>query len=334
MGTRVNRMENDPSEQLLEWHLNLLDEEDSKRFETQLQRDPELRAQSQNLGRILRPLDHWAVHPGPPNLAENILGAVTHTGRARLEPVSRRELTFPFFKIRDMAAVAACIAVLLGVFVPAASALRGRSQRVLCASNLHDIGLGLSQYQASFAGSLPFAGFSPDPAWLPGEDPTCYSSNSRHVFLLHKHGFVPKPNAFLCPSNKKAEPMQVAALDGCDDFGEGNNISYDSHNLAGTSPNLRPNTKLAYLGDPNPLFIGARFNGEIDPQNANSPAHGGCGQTVLLLDGRAEYMRTPVYGEHKDNVWTIEGVRRYTGVETPTRLTDSFLVPGVPKIHR
>ena len=128
--------------------------------------------------------------------------------------------------------------------------------------------------------------------------------------------------------------MNVAALEGCDDFGEGNNISYDSHNLAGTSPNLRPSVVIAYLADPNPLFIGGRFNGDIDPQIANSPAHGGRGQTVLFLDGRAEYMRTPVYGDHKDNLWTIEGVSRYTGTETPTRPTDSFLVPGVPKIHR
>lgn len=330
----MDRMDNDPSQQLLEWHLNLLDAEASQRLEIRLQTDPKLRAQSQKLGRILRPLDHWSVHPGPANLAENVLKAVQSARLKRIEQNTRQAPVFPFFKIRDIAAVAACIAVLMGVFVPGASALRSRSQRVLCASNMHDIGLGLSQYQASFAGSLPFAGFAPDPAWLPGEDPTCYASNSRHVFLLHKHGFVPKPNAFICPSNKNASPMKVAALQGCDDFGEGNNISYDSHNLSGSSPYLRPTEAIAYLGDPNPLFIGAKFNEEIDPQSANSPAHGGCGQTVLLLDGRAEYMRTPVYGNHKDNVWTIDGVRHYTGVEAPSRPNDSFLVPGVPKIHR
>lgn len=232
-----------------------------------------------------------------------------------------------------MLAVAACLALLFGAFVPGASALRSRSQRILCAGNLHDIGLGLSQYQASFAGSLPFAGFAPDSTWLPGSDPTCYSSNSRHVFLLHKNGFVSKGAAFLCPGSKNAAPMKVAALEGCEDFGDGN-ISYDSHNLAGSLPNLRPTAVIAYLGDPNPLFIGAKFNGNVDPGVANSPAHGGCGQTVLFLDGRADYMRTPVYGQHKDNVWTIEGVRNYTGRETPSQPTDSFLVPGIPKIHR
>lgn len=331
----MNRKENDAADQLLEWHLNLLDDDAAKWVESELQRDARLQAHSQKLGRILRPLDHWTAHPGPPNLAENILQAIKHGRTAEpLEVPRNRTFAFPFFRMRDIGAIAACIALLLGVFVPGASALRSRSQRILCASNLHDIGQGLSQYQASFAGSLPFAGFAPDSTWLPGDDPTCYSSNSRHVFLLHKFGFVAKPNAFLCPSNKSAAPMKVAALDGCDDFGAGNNISYDSHNLAGTTPNLRPGAAIAYLADPNPLFIGARFNGDIDPQVANSPAHGGCGQTVLLLDGRAEYMKSPVYGDHKDNVWTIEGVRKYTGRETPTRPTDSFLVPGLPKIHR
>jgi len=332
MGTGTNQSQHDPVDHLLEWHLNLLDDETARWVESELQRDAALRAHSKTLGRVLRPLDHWSVHSGPPNLAENILSAVRRSHPAA-PPVERRSLAIPFFRAREMIAVAACIAVLFGAFVPAASALRSRSQRILCASNLHDIGLGLSQYQASFAGSLPFAGFAPDSTWLPGSDPTCYSSNSRHVFLLHKNGFVQKANAFVCPSNKGAAPMKVAALQVCDDFGD-RNISYDSHNLAGASPNLRPTTGIAYLGDPNPLFIGAKFNGGIDPQVANSPAHGGWGQTVLFIDGRAQYMRTPVYGQYKDKVWTIEGVTRYTGRETPIKLTDSFLVPGIPKIHR
>lgn len=327
----MNQDRRDAADHLLEWHLNLLDGEAARWVESELQRDAALRAQSKNLGRILRPLDHWSVHAGPPNLAENILAAVRQAQR----PISRERsiLPFPFFRAREVVAVAACIAVLFGVFVPGASALRSRSQRVLCASNLHDIGLGLSQYQASFAGSLPFAGFAPDSTWLPGTDPTCYSSNSRHVFLLHKNGFVKNAKVFVCPSNKNASPMKVAALEGCEDFGDGN-ISYDSHNLAGSSPNLRPTTAIAYFADPNPLFLGAKFNGQVDPQVANSPAHGGCGQTVLFVDGRAEYMRTPVYGDHMDNVWTIEGVRTYTGRETPSKPNDSFLVPGIPKIHR
>lgn len=332
MGTGTNQNRRDPADHLLEWHLNLLDDDAARWVESELRRDARLREHSKNLGRILRPLDHWSVHSGPPNLAENILSAVRQS-RPADAPVERRGLAIPFFRARDMMAVAACIALLLGVFVPAASALRSRSQRVLCASNLHDIGLGLSQYQASFAGSLPFAGFAPDSTWLPGSDPTCYSSNSRHVFLLHKNGFVKQAAAFVCPSNKSAAPMKMTALDACEDFGDGN-ISYDSHNLGGSTPNLRPTAAIAYLGDPNPLFIGAKFNGDIDPQVANSPAHGGCGQTVLFIDGRAQYMRTPVYGQFNDNLWTIEGVKKYTGRETPTKVTDSFLVPGIPKIRR
>ena len=324
----------DPVDQLLEWHLNLLDAESAGRLEAELRRNADLRVKSQRLGRVLRPLDHWAVHTGPPNLSENILEAVRRGGGVPAAPVERRRtFLFPFTRMRDVIAAAACIVVLMGVFVPGASALRSRSQRALCANNMHAVALGLGQYQASFGGALPFAGFAPDSNWLTGDDPTCYASNSRHVFLLFKHGFVTKPNTFLCPSNKDAAPMKVAGLEACDDFREGNNISYDSHNLAGTAPNLRPTAVIAYLADPNPLFIGAKFNGNVDPQK-NSPAHGGCGQTVLMVDGRAEYLRTPMLSQRKDNVWTIEGVSKYFGRETPTRLDDSFLVPGLPKIHR
>ena len=73
MGTRMSRSEIDPSDQLLEWHLNLLDDDAARWIESELQREAKLRAQSQKLGRILRPLDHWSVHTGPPNLAESVL---------------------------------------------------------------------------------------------------------------------------------------------------------------------------------------------------------------------------------------------------------------------
>lgn len=332
----MSNQPNDSLDKLLEWHLNLLNPGEAAWMEAQLQRDATLREQSKTLGRILRPLDQWSVHAGPSNLVETTLRAVRLSSQPDERAMDdRRGWVFPSFRSRDLIAAAASIVVLLGAFVPASSALRSRSQRVLCANNMHTIGMGLSQYQATFAGSLPFAGFA-DSAWLPGADPTCYSSNSRHVFLLRKLQFVTKPNAFVCPSSKidESKIVRKTPLEGCDDFGDGTAISYDSHNLAGPVPNLRPQTVIAYLADPNPLFIGQRFNENIDPQVANSPAHGGCGQTILLLDGRAEYFRTPVYGQHKDNVWTIEGVRRYTGVETPKNSNDSFLVPGAPKLHR
>ena len=325
-------------ELLLEWHLGLLDAEERARLSAELHRDKSLRAKSENLGRILRPLDHWTVSSGAENLAERVLLAVERfestPGRDTapvLEPVESGVFRFPFFRLRDVAGIAACILLLLSVAIPGVSELRSRSQRTQCAGNLGDIFRGLAGYQTAFAGSLPFAGYNQNAAWLPDRnDQATHASNSRHVFLLLKKGFVSRPQAFVCPCADDAVPMKTAKLNACDDFDSARNIRYDSLNLSGMSPNVRPMNAIAYLGDANPLFVGARFNESLDPEVANSPAHGGRGQTVLILDGHTEFLRTPFYGSRRDNVWVIEGVRRYTGNEVPVRCDDAFLVPGFP----
>jgi len=331
--------ENNPVDSLLERHLNLQGDGDRSRFEAELRRDTELQAKSDRLGRILRPLDHWTVSSGPADLADRVLRVVEQSATSDIgatlgpacEPANPGVFRFPFFKLRDLAAAAACIILLLGVSIPGVSALRNRSQRALCANNLSGIFQGVGAYQADYAGTLPFAGFAQNAAWLPGgNNRSRYASNSRHVYLLLKHRFVARPQTFLCPCAEDAEAMNVADTANYDDFASARNICYDSLNLAGASPNIRPAATIAYLSDANPLFVGARFNEGLDPQIANSPAHRGRGQTILILDGHAEYLRSPIYGRHRDNVWVIEGVRRYAGNEVPTRPDDAFLVPGFP----
>jgi hypothetical protein len=335
--------ENNPADSLLEWHLNSQGDGDRSRIEAELHRDEELQAKSNRLGRILRPLDHWTVSSGSADLAERVLRVVEQSATSGAdaafapvaEPADSGIIRFPFLRLRDLAAAAACIILLLGVSIPGVSALRSRSQRTFCANNLSGIFQGVGAYQAAYAGALPFAGFAQNAAWLPDRnDRSPYTSNSRHVYLLLKHRFVAKPQIFLCPCAEDAEPMNAADTANNDDFAGARNICYDSLNLAGPSPNIRPAATIAYLGDANPLFVGARFNEGLDPQIANSPAHGGRGQTILILDGHAEYLRSPIYGSHKDNVWVIEGVRRYTGNEVTARPDDAFLVPGFPRGDR
>ena len=86
------------------------------------------------------------------------------------------------------------------------------------------------------------------------------------------------------------------------------------------------------MSDANPLFRDGRFVETADPDTTNSLAHGGDGQNVMTLDGRVEFTTSPLYGDFRDNVWTIQGVRTYTGTEVPTRDDDAFLIPGHP--HR
>jgi hypothetical protein len=150
--TQESRMPEDkatPEELLLDLHLERLSDENRASLEAKLRRDPQLRAKSDQLGNILRPLDHWAVAPASPNLANNILRAIRHqesTQTSTVIPITENERyrPAPFMSIRQLAMIAACIAALVSVAVPALSEVRASSNRTRCASNLGSIFRGVT----------------------------------------------------------------------------------------------------------------------------------------------------------------------------------------------
>ena len=330
----MNDQPRGPIDALLDRQFNRLEGDELDGLESALQEDAALRAASDRLDRMLEPLDLWRVAP-PPNLADDVLAFVERSRREQrltipsvTGPGGARRLRF--MPMRDLLAAAACILLLIGVFVPTLSGVRRRARQSLCASNLEGVFGGVSAYGQLFGDTLPFAGVVPGASWLPGgEANRPFASNSRHTFLMVK-GRLIEPSAFLCPCDPVGEPMNVADVDSCDDFPSHRNISYDTINLAGNHPDLRPSQPVAYLGDANPLFVGARFNASIDPDNTNSPAHQGRGQLVLSLDGSAAWITTPFHGRRGDNLWLIGNIRHYTGLETPVRDGDVQLIPGHP----
>jgi hypothetical protein len=316
---------------LLDFHLDRLDGAARSWMEAELERDHELRKRSERLGRVLQPLDHWRPAPGPANLADKVLSHVRAAARDAA-PIPFESVRGPSRRFREFAAVAACLVLLIGLGVPGMAAVRDRAQRTMCAGNLESIFKGAASYQQAFGDSLPYAGPLVRASWLPtGESGMPFASNSRHPYLLIKLKYGPRAADFRCPGRCNGEPSADEPAEAGDDFLSENDISYDSLNLAGESPNVRPPTSLAYVSDANPLFVGARFHADVDPGKANSPAHRGRGQTVLRLDGSARFTRTPVYCSSGDNLWTISNVRTYRGTESPTRPDDAFLVPGYPQ---
>ena len=332
-------------ESLLDLHLDRLDGQARESVEAACRKDPELASACDRVGEILQPLEQGGSASPSPNLADRVL---SHLGErtAALTPSlpsespSRRR--WPFVSLREPLAVAACIALLLGVFFPGVAALRHSSRKALCSDNLRSIYNGTAMYQASFGGSLPYAGRIAGASWLPtgrpvspvGDGGQAFASNSRHIYLLVKMDFGPRPCDFVCPGGASGRPMDSSQLAKCKDFERACNISYASMNLSGPAPNLRPARTLAYLGDANPLFVNARFDPSVDADRANSRAHGGKGQMILMLDGTARWLTTPVYGTQKDNVWLAGDIRHYTGVESPIGSHDVQLVPGYPATDR
>lgn len=322
-------------ELLLDWNLERLALEERAKLEEDLHQDSELRETNLKLCKILAPLDQWTISPAPTNLSEKILKKIN---MQKILPYVAPTPVTPqigargrFFSMRDFVAAAACILLLVGVFIPGLSTIRDRSRQAACAKNLGAIYLGTTTYQQEYNNSLPYAGRIAGASWLPSVDRSIpFASNSRHAYLLAKHDYV-ETKDFICPCDQNSGPMNVADVDSYNDFISARNMSYDTINLSGLNPNLRPSKPVAYMSDVNPLFVGARFNESVNPETANSPAHRGRGQIVLILDGSAQWLTTPYYGSQNDNLWMISNIRYYKGTESPIREDDVQLVPGSPK---
>ncbi len=325
---------------LLDLHLDQLGDEDRRWLEARLLRDADLRAKSDKLGQLLRPLDHWSIPQPPTNLADKVMDTVrsvreqsAHSENLRYIPAKSDRFfrAMPVRSLREFFAIAACIALIATVAIPAIYGVRAQARLSQCTSNLGSVFQGVRLYQAAFGGALPYAGNVNGASWLPGSDSGApYLSNSRHVYLLTKLNYGPQPEHFACPCCKTSKAMQHDQLASHDDFAQGVNITYASLNMAGSTPNLRPRGAIAYMSDANPMFVDGRFDAKVNPMSANSPTHDGRSQAVLTLDGTVRQMTTPFYGVKKDNLWMAGDIRYYNGTETPASQDDAFLIQGYP----
>lgn len=334
---------------ILDLHLGQLDDAERAAIESRINSDAAAGALSDRIGRKLRPLDYWAAAPMPESLVARTLERVQSPGTASHEDDNRSveaggvsdgsnnlhtvtdggRFRFPR-AFKEIIAVAACVGILVCAAIPSIVQLREQSHVNQCASNLGSIFQGTRMYQATFGGALPFAGRPSDASWLPTPAMKPFASNSRNIYLLARLNFGPKPEEFVCPSNKDGSPMPASEMAALHDFSRRTQISYDTLNLSGPEPNLRPQATLAYAGDANPLFRSGRFDDSVDPSRTNSTIHGGEGQNVLMTDGRVEWLTSPIYGSHEDNIWLAGSIRRYQGVEHPRDRLDAHLVPGFP----
>lgn len=326
---------------LLAWHLNSASENERAWIEAELLRDPDFRACSDRLREVLRPLDHWTVSSPPAGLADRILDQINSPSAASQRTAKLNRMGESFAQergwmprlpaLREWIAVAACVTLLASILVPAATVTRERARQAVCAANLGSVFQGVALYRSAFEGALPFAGNGEATAWLPAGVPDApFASNSRHAFLLTQLNFGPKPEHFVCPSRKGDYAMAASAVADSSDFASAHNISYATLGMVGRNPALHPTAQVVFASDVNPLFVGGRFNEEVDPQLTNSPTHRGRGQNVLALDGSVEHLSSPRSGPSKDNIWLAGSLRRYRGTEAPVDDNDSFLIQGFP----
>lgn len=118
----------------------------------------------------------------------------------------------------DLMVSLAIVAVLIALMFPAISLVRESTRKVVCGSNLRQIGLGVSLFSQDNRDVLPDSVFLPEwsrqasSSWSPDRMDTVLLSNSEFpgrvrerwdgMGLLFRDEYISAPNIFYCPSHR------------------------------------------------------------------------------------------------------------------------------------
>lgn len=326
---------------LLDLHLNRLESDQAREVEEALAESPDLAGKSRALRDLLSHLDAADVPEPTVSLADAVMGRIEKAVRPlpfkEMTPVSPGESAGTrFFSLRELIAIAACILLFVGIFVPGYQKTRSIARRNMCSHNLRAASIANSAYAQQSDGFLPWFGHQPNASWLPVRAPNVPRfSNSRTMFVLLQQGLIPNnnPRVFICPSVPNARPMIAEDYRRFNDFAEPANISYSTifANLPKGRRIEKMDPRMVIAADPNPLFDGRGGGHHLSPYDeaGNSLAHeSGAGQNAVYVTGSGGWYTKPTIGVDQDHIYRAGGkLTHYTGIEKPLSETDTLLVP-------
>lgn len=122
------------------------------------------------------------------------------------------------FTLVDVLVTATVIAILIGILVPALGGVQETARRVVCQSNVRQIGLGVVLYADAHGGRLPASQFlpqspsqnraAPQPQNMltlriaPGQLDASPNGGWDGIGLLYSADYLPAPKIFFCPSHR------------------------------------------------------------------------------------------------------------------------------------
>lgn len=263
-------------------------------------------------------------------LGDRVLDTIARTQ----EPI-RFETRRVRIRLADIVSVAALLLIGASLVLPVVGAVRDQQNQAMCANNMLASALGLSNYAADNRGALPVvsAGFSGGPWWNVG-DPR--SSNSANLFLLARGQYVAMDD-LACAGNRLAPTLLADAS--AQDWRALDEVSYAYRIMRGArAAHWSEPRRFVVMSDRSPVVVRAVRGYAIDPRE-NSPNHEGRGQEILLNDGSARWLDSPMVTA-RDNLWLPrpieDAIRRFegdapadtlSGYESPASLEDAFVGP-------
>jgi hypothetical protein len=245
--------------------------------------------------------------------------------------------------IATVLGIAAVLAVLITILVPAVGVGYQMANRASCANNLSQIGKAEQAYAAAHKQAWPKVVTAKDASWneigntrhdrvkafckpatgvvTPKDEPENRpQSNTANLWVLVSAGYL-KPAAFICPSSDDRCDDTVTNFTAVRDFRGPEYVSYSFQNNWGqyllTSTASTNARAFAVAADANPQRLLSKgletvlFHGPWRSQKIkgnwelNSPNHTFIGQNVLYLDGHIAWTDNPWCGVNYDNIWVM-----------------------------
>lgn len=321
--------------------------------------NPEAAKLYDDLEKTLTQLDGAKYEPCPDNLAEITIARLKlaavqsqqnlenllekeqeKTSDRSSKPVTAQR---SFWRFAEMAAIAAMIVLVAGIFKPAVANMRRIADQTVCRSRLKRVGAGMTSFAGNNNGFLPAVAMRAGaPWWKIGDQGKESQSNTRHNWLLVKDGYV-EAKDFVCPGRKGAKVLKLkpAQLQALNDFPSRQNVSYSFMLMCGeTAKRQRAGKMTVLVADLNPVFEKVfNSNGESfstadefarillnsQTQKMMSSNHQGRGQNLLISGGSAQFKKQRIF--LNDDIYTIKDKQSYSGKEMPCSPDDIFLVP-------
>jgi prepilin-type processing-associated H-X9-DG protein len=295
------------------------------------------------------PLDNSEIEPCPDQLVDATVArfrAVVEqeAGQDRLseliaaEEKSTRIIRMPFWRnFGNLAAVAAAFVLIGGIIVPALGYSRQKYFQERCQSQLKGVYAGLVSYVSDHEGKLPHVAMAMGaPWWKVGDQGQANHSNTRHVWLLVRQGYLDSDD-FVCPGckNAKADVLDAQHAGQLNDFPSRKYVQFSMRMCCPQFQQMGLGQKRPILADLNPIseqlpldyssLFSLRLNKDL---LSNSPNHNRRGQNVLFCDGSVEFSHSRMVAS--DDIYTLKQMSNgceITGTEVPATEDDAFLAP-------
>lgn len=318
--------------ELLGYLLGALDNEEHAQVESKLASDHALQSDANLLRKGLAPLEADEKHFEPPvdlwrRTVEYVMlraglhgvgpaanaAAVTRPSPAWTDgPAPTRR-----WRMTDVSVAAGILVAAMSVVVPAVIQSRANAQRLACQGRLQDTYKGFKSFAGLHNGVLPVASASEG-----------YQGKAGYYApLLRDAGYLENDQSVVCPeSDLAAEDFEVPSLKQLESA-RGRELVRLIRRMGGSYA-----IAIGYIENgryrPLRLRIGSNFPLLADlPDENGQPKghHGGCGQNVLMSDGRTIYIYVRCWPETRDNnIFANDDGDQDAGV----RREDNVLVPG------